>query len=186
MNDELKSAGLFSGQDAVAAARQKREAPGPHFERVAKMWSALLGHYVAAEQVVQCMIALKLAREAGQHDPDNMIDAEGYASLMPEVVKYTSNSRSVGPSPEPTCFAGPIVEQMLDPDCDRPGMGRSQSKMTPAPFSRSRAVELARMHAIKGGATGRHSYLPTNVVDGMSWEPHDWVVEAILQAANAQ
>ena len=88
---------FYSGQDAVAAARQRREAPGPHFVRVAKVWSALLGHYVSAEQVVQCMIALKLVREAGQHDPDNMVDVEGYASIMPEVIKYVSTP-TAGPT----------------------------------------------------------------------------------------
>lgn len=31
------------------------------------------------------MVALKLAREAGQHDPDNVTDAEGYLSLLEEV-----------------------------------------------------------------------------------------------------
>ena len=66
--------------------RSKREAPAPHFSKVAQVWSVLLGVNVDAAQVVQCMVALKLVREAGHHDPDNMADVEGYASLYQEVV----------------------------------------------------------------------------------------------------
>lgn len=76
--------------EQVTDRRQKREAPSTHFARVAKSWEAILGHEVSAEKVVLCMVALKLVREAGSLDlgtsePDNMIDAIGYASLYPEV-----------------------------------------------------------------------------------------------------
>lgn len=77
-----------TGAKAVAIERTKREAPGPHFVRVAKIWSAILDHEVTAEQVVLCMVGLKVAREAGMHDPDNMVDAGGYSSLSPEVRNY--------------------------------------------------------------------------------------------------
>lgn len=76
---------MESNNPTVADRRKVREAPKPHFERVSKMWEGVLGHPVTAEQVVLCMVALKLAREAGQHDPDNLVDAEGYLSLIPEV-----------------------------------------------------------------------------------------------------
>lgn len=74
-----------SEHPTVTDRRAVREAPGPHFRRVATVWSGLLGVPVTAEQVVLCMIGLKLAREAGMHDPDNITDAEGYLSLLPEV-----------------------------------------------------------------------------------------------------
>lgn len=50
------------------------------------MWGAIIGSPVSPEQVVLCMAALKIAREAGQHDPDNITDAEGYLSLIGEVM----------------------------------------------------------------------------------------------------
>lgn len=49
------------------------------------MWSAITGCSISPREVVLCMVALKLAREAGQHDPDNVTDAEGYLSLLEEV-----------------------------------------------------------------------------------------------------
>lgn len=49
------------------------------------MWQAIIGSPVSPEQVVLCMTALKLAREAGGHEPDNINDAIGYMSLMNEV-----------------------------------------------------------------------------------------------------
>ena len=76
--------------EIVADRRAKREAPGPHFERTAQVWSAILGHPVSATQVVMCMVGLKLSRAAGWYDPDNMADVEGYASLFEEVKKYAN------------------------------------------------------------------------------------------------
>lgn len=74
-----------SDHPTVTERRKVREAPGPHFKRVATIWSGILGVPVSAEQVVLCMVGLKIAREAGQHDPDNITDAEGYLSLIPEL-----------------------------------------------------------------------------------------------------
>lgn len=85
----------------VEDRRAIREAPGPHFVRVAKMWSAVLGHHVDASQVVLCMVALKVAREAGRHDSDNMADAEGYSSIYNEVLEYIKE-----PDPLPTWVGG--------------------------------------------------------------------------------
>lgn len=74
-----------SDHPTVTERRKVREAPGPHFRRVALIWAGLLGVPVTPEQVVLCMVGLKLAREAGVPDPDNIIDAEGYLSLIPEL-----------------------------------------------------------------------------------------------------
>lgn len=49
------------------------------------MWSAIIGSPISIEQVVMCMVALKLAREAGQHEDDNIDDAIGYLDLLKEV-----------------------------------------------------------------------------------------------------
>lgn len=44
------------------------------------------------------MAALKMAREAGKHDPDNITDAIGYLSLIPEVAaEFDPISSAAGP-----------------------------------------------------------------------------------------
>ena len=89
-----------SDHPTVTERRKAREAPGPHFKRVATIWSGILGVPVSAEQVVLCMVGLKIAREAGQHDPDNITDAEGYLSLIPEV-RSALNPGIESPTPTP-------------------------------------------------------------------------------------
>lgn len=51
-----------------------------NFERIAQMWSALLGTEVRWDQVAQCMVAVKLARlaNAPEHE-DSWLDIAGYA-----------------------------------------------------------------------------------------------------------
>ena len=88
----------FSTDPTVEDRRNVREAPGPHFERAAKIWSAILGFNVRPDQVVQCQIGLKLAREAGMPDPDNAVDIRGYASLIPEVRDHMA-AGPTGPNP---------------------------------------------------------------------------------------
>ena len=58
-----------------------------HFRDVAKRWSQLLGQEVTPQQVIACMIELKLARlrENPAH-LDSIIDIAGYAAVMAEVV----------------------------------------------------------------------------------------------------
>ena len=60
--------------------------PAASMGTIAARWSITLGRPVSPDQVVLCMIDLKLARLA--HDPthrDSMIDVIGYAALLPEV-----------------------------------------------------------------------------------------------------
>jgi|TARA_X000001388_G_scaffold62744_1_gene48554 hypothetical protein len=54
-------------------------------ERIAKMWTVLLGHDVTVEQVYMCMIAVKLSRliETPTHE-DSAIDICGYGALLGE------------------------------------------------------------------------------------------------------
>ena len=54
-------------------------------ERIAKMWTVLLGHDVTVEQVYMCMIAVKLSRliETPTHE-DSAIDLCGYGALLGE------------------------------------------------------------------------------------------------------
>ena len=75
----------MSDHPTVTERRKVREAPGPHFARVSAVWSAIVGTHIRPDQVVIMMAMLKLIRESGQHDPDNINDAIGYASLIDEV-----------------------------------------------------------------------------------------------------
>jgi len=59
--------------------------PRDDFERAALMWTGILrpkliaDQRVAAEDIPLCMIAIKLARQAHRHNPDNLVDIAGYA-----------------------------------------------------------------------------------------------------------
>lgn len=58
----------------------------PMHDRIASIWSALLGHPVSPEQVAIMLAGLKLARVA--HDPthkDSWVDAAGYIALGAEL-----------------------------------------------------------------------------------------------------
>jgi len=60
--------------------------PAEQFQAIAKRWSLTLGTPVTADQVVLCMIDLKLTRLA--FDPrhvDSVVDVIGYAALLREV-----------------------------------------------------------------------------------------------------
>ena len=55
-------------------------------ERVAQLWSPILGQDVSVSQVYQCLIALNLARlSVTPTHIDSWIDIAGYASLAGEI-----------------------------------------------------------------------------------------------------
>lgn len=52
------------------------------FERIAKLWSVVIGTDVTAEQVALCMVQLKLARLfVTPNHTDSWVDIIGYAAL---------------------------------------------------------------------------------------------------------
>lgn len=55
------------------------------FTRIAKLWSAIYGQEITPKQVGLFMIALKMSREIGSHQRDNLIDICGYASLIEDI-----------------------------------------------------------------------------------------------------
>jgi hypothetical protein len=57
------------------------------FERSAKIWGAILGCDVTAEQVALCMIGVKISRECNRHKRDNATDIAGYAETLQMVVE---------------------------------------------------------------------------------------------------
>ena len=61
--------------------------PKPLFENVAKRWSLTLGVDVSAEQVITCLIDLKLARlNSNPSHQDSILDVAGYAAILNEII----------------------------------------------------------------------------------------------------
>jgi hypothetical protein len=70
--------------------QERGESYGSMYEnhdRIANIWSVILGQEVTALQVVQCMIGVKLARliQTPGHD-DSWLDIAGYAGVGAECV----------------------------------------------------------------------------------------------------
>lgn len=58
-----------------------------HFRDVAHQWSQLLDRRITPQQVVMCLIELKLARlKENPTHLDSIIDIAGYAAVMVEVL----------------------------------------------------------------------------------------------------
>ena len=74
-------------RDIVSERSQSYGRPDDCFERIASMWSVVLGDALAdgaavsGRDVARCMIALKLVRDQHSGERDNMIDIAGYAAL---------------------------------------------------------------------------------------------------------
>jgi hypothetical protein len=56
--------------------------PLDDYERTARIWSAILGAEVTAEQAILCMIGVKISRECNRGGRDNRVDIGGYAECL--------------------------------------------------------------------------------------------------------
>ena len=52
--------------------------PSVNFQRIADLWSPILGIKVTPQQVALCSVQIKIAREIHAHKADNLTDAIGY------------------------------------------------------------------------------------------------------------
>lgn len=60
--------------------------PALTFQRIADLWSTLLGYTITASQVAQMMVLFKVARLASNpQNADSWIDIAGYAACGSEV-----------------------------------------------------------------------------------------------------
>jgi len=59
----------------------KYGSPLANMTLTANFWTLILGTEVSPHHVVQCMIALKLARELARHSEDNILDIAGYCDV---------------------------------------------------------------------------------------------------------
>ena len=97
---------LLKANDLIHGARNKDYGhPLDDFTKTAKIWSAVLGVPVTAEQVALCMIGVKMSRLCNTpgHE-DSVIDIAGYAGTY-EMVREERHRRQVqqetfGPLPE--------------------------------------------------------------------------------------
>lgn len=66
--------------DPILEERRKQWGdPVETHERIAKVWSGVLGHPVTAQQVALCMAGLKTVRAAvNPSEPDSYDDGRGY------------------------------------------------------------------------------------------------------------
>ncbi len=68
--------------DAIRLVTGDRQAayahPKVNFQRIADLWSPILGITVTPQQVALCSVQIKIAREIHAHKADNLIDAIGY------------------------------------------------------------------------------------------------------------
>jgi hypothetical protein len=70
---------LEEAQRLITGERnQTYDHPLDNFERIAAIWSVVLGIKVTPEQVGLCMVGVKLAREAYLPKRDNLVDGAGY------------------------------------------------------------------------------------------------------------
>jgi Domain of unknown function (DUF6378) len=79
---------LHHTAEVLAQRGQEYGPPAEHFEQVARRWSLTLGSTVRPEQVVLCLLDLKVARLA--HDPahwDSLVDLIGYSVVLHELVR---------------------------------------------------------------------------------------------------
>lgn len=77
---------LAEAERIISGARQNAyDSPERNFERIARVWSVLLGHDVTPAQVGLCMCGLKLVRESHKHGRDNLVDLAGYAACVQQI-----------------------------------------------------------------------------------------------------
>lgn len=59
--------------------------PFENFSIIQKFWSATLGIEVTYDQIVFCMIGVKMARHLSRGKRDNIVDIAGYAWVLDKV-----------------------------------------------------------------------------------------------------
>ena len=85
---------LNKAEELINGPRAKEYGPAKfNHERIATIWSVVLGRCITPEQVVACMIGLKLARLAEDSTKDDSwVDIIGYAALGGEIVNDCDDS----------------------------------------------------------------------------------------------
>ena len=79
---------LKTAEELINGPRAKEYGPArKNHERIAKIWSIILEQEITPEQVVACMVGLKLARlTEDMTKDDSWVDIIGYAALGGEII----------------------------------------------------------------------------------------------------
>lgn len=86
---------IAAAKEAISDRHKKNDIPERNFERIAKVWSALLNIDITPEQVALMMIGLKVVREAFTHQNDNLVDIVGYALCLEEITNAADTKETV-------------------------------------------------------------------------------------------
>jgi hypothetical protein len=78
---------LKTAEELINGPRAKEYGPArKNHERIAQIWSIILEQEITPEQVVACMVGLKLARlSEDMTKDDSWVDIIGYAALGGEI-----------------------------------------------------------------------------------------------------
>jgi len=80
----------MSTDELVAERGRAYGHPRPNHERIAALWSVILGTPVTAEQVALCMVQVKVSRLIQSPDhADSIDDIAGYAEVYRQIVTST-------------------------------------------------------------------------------------------------
>lgn len=89
------------------------------FNKVATVWSALLGTNITGPQVALCMAGLKLVREAYKHKEDNLVDACGYLHLVNKMWdKFMPIPENLNITCKPLKEAKELISKESKSNCD--------------------------------------------------------------------
>ena len=79
---------LKTAEELIDGPRAKEYGPArKNHERIAQIWSIILEQEITPEQVVACMVGLKLARLSEDiTKDDSWVDIIGYAALGGEII----------------------------------------------------------------------------------------------------
>jgi hypothetical protein len=77
MNDPRDIA-AFAAQLVTGDRQDDYGHPLDDFTRAGKIWEAILGVKVSAEQVALCMVGIKISRQMNTPKLDNVVDGIGY------------------------------------------------------------------------------------------------------------
>jgi len=69
--------------------------PLDDFTRAGKIWEAILGVPVSAEQVALCMVGIKISRQTNSPKVDNVVDGIGYFLTL-AMVQEERAARNLG------------------------------------------------------------------------------------------
>ena len=84
MGDLIRGKSVLQEADEVINGERQQDYGSQlqSFTRIAKLWSAVLGIEVTAEQVALCMAGLKIARAMQGYHRDSLVDLAGYAGCI--------------------------------------------------------------------------------------------------------